>query len=249
LKQISAKLDRSFKTRAAGLGPLYTIARGSAAQWPGRLTSEQRFREDAMDRPIILGLALLGFMTVESWAAEAVSGANKALPSPIAEAMPQQAARPAGPSPHLLASIVTWLSTDFAVPDAYRHPRIEFASPMKMAAIRYRALGAGLQAQAIGEDLWPANMRDTMALYEDASRTIYLREGWTGATPAEMSVLVHEMVHHLQNLAGQKFACSQAREKPAYAAQQKWVELAGGDFFQEFETDPLTLKLRTTCGF
>jgi hypothetical protein len=62
-------------------------------------------------------------------------------------------------------------------------------------------------------------------------------------------VLAHEMVHHLQNLAGDKFECAQAREKPAYTAQKKWLEAAGLDFFREFETDPITLMLRTVCGF
>ena len=33
------------------------------------------------------------------------------------------------------------------------------------------------------------------AIYDDGSRTIYLPEDWTGATPAEVSLLVHEMVH------------------------------------------------------
>jgi hypothetical protein len=144
---------------------------------------------------------------------------------------------------------VTWLSTDFALPEDYQHPRIEFVSPMRMAAIRYVALGASLQARFVSDEQWAEQMRDTLALYQDSSRTIYLRAEWAGATPAEMSVLVHEMVHHLQNLAAEKFACAQAREESAYAAQQKWLALAGRDFFQEFETDPLSLKLRTACGF
>ena len=148
-----------------------------------------------------------------------------------------------------MVSIVTWLSADFALPENYHHPRIEIISPMKMAAVRYRGLGASLQARVVSDEQWLEKMRDTVALYEDNSRTIYLREGWTGATAAEISVLVHEMVHHLQNLRGEKFECAQAREKPAYTAQKKWLEAAGLDFFREFETDPITLMLRTVCGF
>ena len=33
------------------------------------------------------------------------------------------------------------------------------------------------------------------SLYNIASRTIYLSPEWNGRTPAELSVLVHEMVH------------------------------------------------------
>lgn len=202
-----------------------------------------------MDKPLILGLALLGFVTVGSFPGLAASNSNEAPTLAVVEGAPEQAARPAGVSPDRLTSIVTWLSADFALPENYQHPRIEFVSPMKMAAVRYRGLGASLQARVVSDDQWLEKMRDTMALYEDASRTIYLREGWTGATPAEISVLVHETVHHLQNLAGEKFECAQAREKPAYAAQQKWLATAGRNFFQEFETDPVTLMLRTVCGF
>jgi hypothetical protein len=92
-------------------------------------------------------------------------------------------------------------------------------------------------------------VQEIAALYEDASRTIYLPEGWTGRTPSEVSVLVHEMVHHLQNLGGLRYACAEAREKPAYLAQQKWLALSGRDLFEEFDMDPMTLIVRTACGF
>jgi hypothetical protein len=80
-------------------------------------------------------------------------------------------------------------------------------------------------------------------------RTIYLPKTWTGDTPVELSILVHEMVHHLQNLAGMTFACPGAREKLAYAAQKDWLALFGHDLFTEFETDAFTLLVRTECGF
>jgi len=202
------------------------------------------FEEATMKRQIILALAFFSFMTTASGYGQA-AGSQASAP-PLVDEQGEQAG---GPKPDLLASIVTWLSADFALPDNYSPPRIELVSPMKMAAVRYRGLGAGLQARVVSDEQWLEKMRDTVALYEDNNRTIYLREDWTGSTAAEISVLVHEMVHHLQNLAGEKFECAQAREKPAYAAQKKWIEMAGLDFFQEFETDPVTLMLRTVCSF
>jgi hypothetical protein len=89
-----------------------------------------------------------------------------------------------------------------------------------MAQIRYRG-SAGNQAM-------PLDMgRDIVAVYDDAKRTIYLPEGWSGVTPAEQSLLVHEMVHHLQNLGNLKYACSEAREKLAFAAQEQWLRIFG----------------------
>jgi hypothetical protein len=68
-----------------------------------------------------------------------------------------------------------------------------------------------------------------------------------GRTPAELSILVHEMVHHLQNEAGLKYECPQAKEKLAYEAQGKWLDLFGLNLEKEFEIDPLALILTTQC--
>lgn len=71
--------------------------------------------------------------------------------------------------------------------------------------------------------------------------------GWTGKSPADVSVLVHEMVHHVQNVAGLKYACPEEREKPAYDAQNQWLALFGRKVTEEFELDPMTLLVRTNC--
>ena len=79
--------------------------------------------------------------------------------------------------------------------------------------------------------------------------TIYLPADWTGSTPAEVSVLVHEMVHHLQNVANTKFECPQAREQLAYAAQQRWLGLFDRTLEDEFQLDPFTLLVTTRCMY
>ena len=68
---------------------------------------------------------------------------------------------------------------------------------------------------------------DIVAVYIDGAEIIYLIEGWTGQTPADQSVLVHEMVHHFQYKLGLKHECPQDREKLAYAAQDRWLHLFG----------------------
>lgn len=150
----------------------------------------------------------------------------------------------------LLTAIVTWLSIGFGVPANYDHPRIEFVSSAKMSAVQFRGHTAAHSAAQSGETSAPARpalQREVEALYDDSTRTIYLPEGWTGKTPAEVSVLVHEMVHHLQNVAGLKFECPQAREKLAYAAQNQWLAQSGRNLIDEFKLDALTVLLRTKC--
>ena len=145
----------------------------------------------------------------------------------------------------LLTVIVTWLSFNFALPANYDHPRVELVPPAQMTAVRSQAASSspsGSVANGLGH-----TGHDIEAFYDDTSRTIYLKEGWTGAKPAELSVLVHEMVHHLQNTAGLKYECAEAREKPAYDAQKKWLALFGRNLEKDFKLDPFTLLVRTRC--
>jgi Domain of unknown function (DUF6647) len=140
----------------------------------------------------------------------------------------------------LMNSIVNWLVATFDLPVIWEVPRIEFIQPALMAQLRYRG-SASNQGMALDVG------RDIVAVYDDAKRTIYLPEGWTGVTPAEQSLLVHEMVHHLQNLGNLKYECPEAREKLAFAAQQQWLELFDRTLAGEFELDPFTLLVRTSC--
>jgi hypothetical protein len=72
--------------------------------------------------------------------------------------------------------------------------------------------------------------------------------GWSGKTPGELSVLVHEMVHHVQNVPGLKFACPEERENVAFEAQERWLDRFNGDLLTEFGLDPFfTLLVRTNC--
>ena len=144
----------------------------------------------------------------------------------------------------LLTTIVLWLSINFGISANYDHPRVEFASPARMAALRHKGFSAGSQAdEAVGRP------GDIVSVYLDDTRTIYLPDGWTGRTPAELSILVHEMVHHLQNAGGLKFACPQEREALAYEAQERWLGLFGHDLLRDFQIDPFTVLVKSKCFY
>jgi hypothetical protein len=152
----------------------------------------------------------------------------------------------------LVVAIADWLSSNYDLPAIYDPPVIKLVPAAMMATLRHRDVSsdAWSDSQASTGYLEASQTSSTIvAIYDDRARTIYLPETWTGDTPVALSVLVHEMVHHLQNLAGMTFACPEAREKLAYAAQQDWLALFGRDIFTEFETDPLTLLVRTECSF
>jgi hypothetical protein len=145
----------------------------------------------------------------------------------------------------LLTAIVLWLAANCGLPASFEHPTIERVPLERMSAQRFARSGAhGSFAHGEHEGQTP---RQIVAIYNDHRRTIYLPENWTGTTPAELSVLVHEMAHHLQNTGKLTYECPAAREKLAYEAQEKWLALFGRDLWSEFEIDALTLKVSTAC--
>ena len=183
--------------------------------------------------------AQTGERAMELAAIQTETGRGNASPRPNA----------AGPSPAVINEVMRWVSDSLDLPATTEHPRIELVPPRRLATMRYKnLLGAAPQApNAEAAASQGPYQREVVALYEDATRTIYLPEGWTGKTPAEISILVHEMVHHLQNLAGIKYECPAAREKPAYRAQDRWLGKHGLDIEQEFELDRFTIFVGSTC--
>jgi hypothetical protein len=148
----------------------------------------------------------------------------------------------------LLAAIEAWLALHFDLPSVDHHPRIELVPPAKIAALRYHGLFPNPTTEsAPNGHSSGASRSDVVAIYSDATQTIYLPEGWTGTTAAELSVLVHEMVHHVQNVGGLKYACPQEREKLAYLAQERWLGLFGHNLEADFELDAFSLLVKTRC--
>jgi hypothetical protein len=152
----------------------------------------------------------------------------------------------------LLTTIVLWLSVNFNLPGTFDLPKVEFVRPIEIAFFRYQAFTAEAQRQVLASqaaDTATDGRREVVAVYDARRNRILLPHGWNGQTPAEISVIVHEMVHHLQSKSGLKYACAGEREKAAYEAQEKWLGLFGLSLKSEFEIDAFTLKVSTSCGF
>lgn len=148
----------------------------------------------------------------------------------------------------LLTAIALWLSANFDLPSLSEQPKVELVSQARIMTIRHQAFGME-KRQDIAATPPISDPRDTVAIYDDSNRIIYLPLTWTGSTAAELSMLVHEMVHHLQNIADIKYECPAAREELAYLAQDKWLGLFGQDIEHAFGIDKFTLKVSTSCGF
>jgi hypothetical protein len=105
---------------------------------------------------------------------------------------------------HLLISIENWLSSQFNLPTINRHPRIELVAPSTIASLGYKKLLS--DPSVVAESETTGSQSNTVSLYDDVTQTIYLPKGWTGSADVEVSILVHEMVHHFQNLLRRRSA-------------------------------------------
>jgi hypothetical protein len=148
----------------------------------------------------------------------------------------------------LLARIDEWLAANFDLPHAAELPKVEYAPAAKIVALRYKGLVVA-SSDVTGSIPQTALERSTVAIYVDAEKTIYLPDDWSGRSLSELSVLVHEMAHHMQNLGGMRYECLRAREKLAYAAQDKFLELFGRDLENQFDVNPFTILVRSTCVY
>jgi hypothetical protein len=152
-------------------------------------------------------------------------------------------ASPAHPTPHarldtLAPAIAAWVAVALGRPLPPLLPAVVFSEPADLHAMRY---GQAADASA-------SAVLSVVALYDDATRTIHLPAGWSGDTPAELSILVHEMVHHFQHASGATFACPAEREAEAFDLQERWLARSGETLEGSFELDPLARLVLTHCG-
>lgn len=146
----------------------------------------------------------------------------------------------------LLTVLIVWLSVNYGLPVSDELPDVRRVDAETMIDARLARL-ASTEGAARGSVTDASAMGSVRAFYDDSERTIYLPERWTVASPAESSVLVHELVHHLQNVGGERHACPEEREGLAYEAQARWLELLGTNLEEAFGIDAMTRLVRTTC--
>jgi hypothetical protein len=137
-------------------------------------------------------------------------------------------------APSLLEAMSLWLAANFDLPYTADMPTLAGLPAAELIARRYGP-----------EAIFPAG--GVIALYDEAETTIFVTENWTGRTVADLSILVHELVHHMQAAADMRFACAGEREMLAYQAQGAWLGLFGESLESAFEIDRATLLVATAC--
>ena len=150
---------------------------------------------------------------------------------------------------NLMAEISDWLTSTQDLPLVGEKPKIRFTSDVTLQELWHQQsanphIDADVRASEVTSNGHPGGI---VALYDNSRHTIFLSDSWTGTSPAEQSVLVHEMVHHVQHVARLPSECPMAREKLAYRAQNRWPSRFGMDLQSEFGLDPFTVLINSAC--
>ena len=126
-----------------------------------------------------------------------------------------------------VAELVDWIAAQSAYSPHVRHPpTFVFLSPDR---IRHAFSGS-----AMGYRSETSSVRAAQT-----NGTIYLPETFT--LGRDDYILLHELVHHLQDESGKQFECLAAREREAYVLQTKFVQQHGAG---EVPNDMYMLLLR-----
>ena len=144
------------------------------------------------------------------------------------------------PGGRLLEALAIWVGAKLGQPVPASLPRLVFKPADQVAVLRFRQYASEIVQQQAQPTI--------ISIYDARENIIYLRDTWSGATAADLSVLVHELVHHFQEAHQTKFECDAAREAKAFELQEKWLRLFGETLEEEFQIDPFTLLVRTSCG-
>lgn len=146
-----------------------------------------------------------------------------------------------------LDEIMRWIAERFDLPQAAERPAIVFEAPADLDRMRNGGFLNRPASQRAPNAEHRSAQGNVLALYNDVRRTIHLSEHWSGEIDEDMSVLVHEMVHHLQNMAGLRYGCAGERERLAYRAQAAWLRQFGKSLESEFGLDGLSVIVHSNC--
>ncbi len=134
----------------------------------------------------------------------------------------------------LIVALLTWIAaeTGLVMPPA---PSIEWVSKEQISE---QAFGRGWRAHD-----------DVRALYNGNAATVYLLKDWNGADLRNRSVLLHELVHHVQFFHHLPYECAARRERQAYDLTVKWLRSEGiTDPYTVMDTDEYTIVAMSDCG-
>jgi hypothetical protein len=134
----------------------------------------------------------------------------------------------------LVFTLIAWIAAHSnlaaaGAPDIRYIPKQAMKGPFAFAAVK----GSSLQLEAF---------------YVPGKTAVYLRNTWRAGGLRDRSVLLHELVHHLQAVNNVHVSCMGTLERQAYDLQFKWLRENGVEDPYDFTgLDALTVVFAGIC--
>ena len=132
----------------------------------------------------------------------------------------------------IITALMIWLGANTPFDTNHDIPKVIFLPQEQMEKMFYK-----------GEDEMPNTLH---GLYDKESDTIILPDTWDRRNPWDMGILLHEMVHYLQDQNGIKFSCTAEMERDAWPTQQKYLK-EQHDYVWDY--DGLWYAVISTCNY
>ena len=110
----------------------------------------------------------------------------------------------------ILTALMIWLGANTPFSTNFDVPKVVFLPQNQLEQMFY------------GDNKYEPDQLHGM--YNKEIDTIFLPDDWDRREAWDMGVLVHEMVHYLQDMNEMKFACSREMEKKAWPIQQYYLK-------------------------
>jgi len=113
----------------------------------------------------------------------------------------------------ILTALMIWLGANTQLDTNHDIPKVLFLPQAQMEKLYYPEEQENLP-----------NNNKLHGLYDTESDTIILLDSWDRRKPWDMAVLLHEMVHYLQDMNNLKFECTAEMERDAWPIQKQYLK-------------------------
>jgi len=152
----------------------------------------------------------------------------------------------------LIMSLMVWISvhTNYIIPDP---PSIVLNTKVELRDTIYGCKELKTKNPTKWNEIcremdWQA--KSVVAVYNHDSKVIHLPIYFDLKKLSHQSILLHELVHHIQyaNEYNKKVQCMEELEAQAYTLQEKWLKENNTEMPDDLKIGPIMRSLVTTCS-
>ena len=154
-----------------------------------------------------------------------------------------------------ITAFMLWISSETVWPIP-EHPNIIYLTEHEIRAYAYGCdedpIPKLTKELCDAREFWDLDNKGPLALYNHDEQVIVLNKKFDINTIHDQSVLMHELVHHMQNHIGvnlKTVGCKGELEKEAYELQDRWLkEKYDANVYDVIGINELFLMVLTSCS-